>query len=348
MRQRTIEGTVLVGTELTPTEGRLIIEGDRIAAVEEAAVASDAIIAPAFVNAHTHIGDSVAKDAGSTIDVESLFAPPDGLKHRLLAQADPDDIVAAMAASLRFMRASGIGACYDFREGGVAGVELLRRAAESVDVDAIAFGRGPPDVLDVADGYGASGASDASFDRARNAAAAAGKPFAIHAGEVDSLDINPALDLDPDFVVHMVHAESLHLDRIDDMGVPVVCCPRSNLATGAGRPPIEALAERTTVALGTDNVLLNAPSMLQELSVAVTVLGVAPTEALQMATVNAAAILDRPDGRIEPGRPARIVVFDGASDNLAGTVDPVRAITSRAERADITEVLLAPIPADAG
>lgn len=345
MMERTYEGVVLTGTDLEPIRGRLVVEGGRVSAIEEAAVASDDIICPAFINAHTHLGDSIAKDAGSALTVDALFAPPDGLKHQLLRNAEHEELVTAMAATLRYMYASGTGACYDFREGGIEGVRQLKDAADGVPLDVVALGRDDPSVLDVADGYGASGAADAEFEPARNAALAADKPFGIHAGEVDCGDINPALDLDPDFVVHMVHAEALHLERVEDMGVPVVCCPRSNLATDAGRPPIEALTERTIVALGTDNVMLNPPSMFGELAVTVTVLGVKAVEALQMATVNAAAVLDRPDGVLEEGRPARLFVLDGDSDNLAGTVDPIRAVTCRADRADIDDVNLPPIDA---
>lgn len=342
MTERTIEGTILAGADLEPVEGRLVVEDGRVTAIEEAAVTSNDIVCPAFINAHTHLGDSVAKDAGSTLTVEAMFAPPDGLKHRLLEQATPEELVEAMAATLRSMRAAGTGACYDFREGGIEGVEALRRAAADIELDVLALGRGDPAVLEVADGYGASGAADAEFEPARNAALAADKPFAIHAGEVDSGDINPALDLNPDLLVHMVHAQPLHLERLEDASIPVVVCPRSNLATGAGTPPVKALARRTTVALGTDNVMLNAPSMFRELEVTVTVLGVDPAEALCMATVNAAVALGRPDGRLEPGRPARLFVLDGSSDNLAGTVDPIRAVTCRAERADIDSILLPP------
>ncbi len=343
MSERIIEGTILTGPRLDPVEGRLVIEDGVVATIEEASVASEAIVFPAFINAHTHIGDSIAKDAGSAVTVEALFAPPDGLKHQILRNSDPADLIDAMARTFRYMQAMGTSACYDFREGGIEGVEQFREASEGISTDSLAFGRGEPAVLDVADGYGASGAADGNFEQARNAAREADKPFAIHAGEVDAADINPALDLDPTFIVHMVHAESIHLDRVEDMDVPVVCCPRSNLVTGVGQPPIDALAERTTVALGTDNVMINNASMFREMATAVKVLGVNAVDALRMATVNGASILDRPDGCIEPGRPARVVVLDGASDNLAGTVDPVHAVATRACGSDIDEVLLPPL-----
>ncbi|MFW6190158.1 MAG: SHOCT-like domain-containing protein, partial [Candidatus Bipolaricaulota bacterium] len=101
----------------------LVVEDGEIAAVEEAATDSTDIVLPAFVNAHTHIGDSIAKEAGGGLSLDDLVAPPDGLKHRLLRQASREEKVTAMARSLRFMEDTGTAAFLEFREGGVAGVD---------------------------------------------------------------------------------------------------------------------------------------------------------------------------------------------------------------------------------
>ncbi|MFP4628778.1 MAG: amidohydrolase family protein [Halobacteriales archaeon] len=344
MTVHTVEGMIVSGVEMEPVRGRLVVEDGAVEAIERERVASDAIVVPAFVNAHVHLGDSVAKDAGAGLTLRELVAPPDGLKHRLLRAAGAAELEGAMRRTLRFMRRGGTGACADFREGGPEGVRQLRTAADGLDIDALALGRGDPTVLEVADGYGASGAADDTFDAARQAAAAAGKPFGIHAGEVDAGDINPALDLEPDFLVHMVHAEALHLDRVEDAGTPVVVCPRANASTGVGRPPVPALLERTTVALGTDNVMLNSPSMFREMAQTAIQYDLDDATVLRMATANGATVFDRPDGALEPGRPARYLVIDGGGDNLAGTVDPVRAVVRRAGVADVTSVELPPIP----
>ena len=136
-------GTILRGREFDPIEGRVVIGDDgRIEAIEETSVESDDIILPAFVNAHTHIGDSIAKEAGGGLSLEELVAPPDGLKHRLLRAASRDDLVSAMARSLSFMQQAGTAACLDFREGDVEGVRMLADAAEGYELDALSFARG--------------------------------------------------------------------------------------------------------------------------------------------------------------------------------------------------------------
>ncbi|MFB6161461.1 MAG: amidohydrolase family protein [Haloferacaceae archaeon] len=340
---RVVEGTILRGRSFDPVEGRVVVEDGEIVAVEEAPTDSDAVVVPAFVNAHTHIGDSIAKEAGAGLDLEELVAPPDGLKHRLLRAASREETVSAMARSLRYMAATGTGAFVEFREGGVEGVEMLRDALAGHRLDAVVLGRESVAAMQESDGFGASGAADDDFGRERTATREAGKLFGIHAGENDAADINPALDLDPDFLVHMVHARSIHLDRVEDRGVPVVVCPRSNLVTGVGLPPVDDLAERTTVALGTDNVMLDSPSMFREMEFASKLFDRPAREILAMATVNGADIAGLDCGLIEPGREARLLVLDGDSDNLGGAQDVVRAVVRRAGTSDVRDVLLPPI-----
>lgn len=342
-----LEGTVLVGTEFEPVEGRVVVADGEIVRIEERSVDGDDVILPAFVNAHTHIGDSIAKEAGEGLSLDDLVAPPDGLKHRLLRSASHEEKVAAMARTLRYMESTGTGTFIEFREGGVPGVEALRDALAGDGVtlgeraiDAVALGRDDPDVLSVADGYGASGARDADFDAVRADTREAGKLFGIHAGERDADDINAAMDLEPDFLVHMVHATAIHLDRLEDRGTPVVVCPRSNLVTNVGVPPIRDLAERTTVALGTDNVMLDSPSMFREMEFAAKLADLPAREVLRMATVNGAAIAGENRGVIEPGADADLLVLDGDSDNLADARDIVRAIVRRAGAADVSRVVI--------
>ena len=340
MTDATFEGTVLTGPEFEPVEGRVVVEGGEISAVEEVTTDSTDVILPAFVNAHTHIGDSIAKEAGGGLSLDELVAPPDGLKHRLLRAADREELVGAMRRSVRFMQEAGTAAFLEFREGDVEGVRQLEDAAEGLGVEPIVFGRGSVDAMEAADGFGASGARDGEFGRERTATAEAGKLFGIHAGERDGADVNPALNLDPDFLVHMVHAGPLHLDRVADREVPIVVCPRSNLVTGVGLPDIDELAAHTTVALGTDNVMLNNPSMFREMEFAVKCSDRSAREVLAMATRNGAEIVGLNCGTIEPGRDAKLLVLDGDSDNLCGAQDWVRAVVRRAGVSDVKGVSL--------
>ena len=213
------------------------------------------------------------------------------------------------------MRRTGTVSCLDFRENGVAGARALREAAGPTDVDPFILGSGDAAVLEIADGYGASGANDDDFADERAAAREAGVPFGIHAG--------------PD-----------HLRRLADRSVPVAVCPRANATLEVGSPPIRELLDHTTVALGTDNVMLNPPSMFREMADTVRRFDVTAREVLRMATTAGAEIAGLDCGVVASGRRAALVVLDGDSDNLAGSVDPVRAVVRRATAADVDRVLL--------
>ncbi len=335
-----VEGTVLVGPDFEPVEGRVVVENGEIQAIEETETGSDSIVLPAFVNAHTHIGDSIAKEAGGGLSLDELVAPPDGLKHRLLRSTDRTTKVDAMSRTLQLMEQTGTAAFLEFREGGVDGVEMLHDALARREIDPVIFGRETEAAMEAGDGFGASGARDGDFDQLRNATRRAGKLFGIHAGERDDADIHPALDLDPDFLVHLVHATEIHLDRIEDTGVPAIVCPRSNLVTNVGVPPIRQLTARTTVALGTDNVMTNSPSMFREMEFAAKLTDLPAATILRMATLNGAEIAGLNCGVIEEGRDAKLLVLDGDSDNLSYAKDIVRAVVRRAGHADIKRVHL--------
>ena len=335
----TVPGTVLAGADFEPIRGRVVVEDGRIEAVEASETDSTDIVIPAFVNAHTHVGDSVAKEAAVGLSLEAAVAPPESLKHRRLAATDREELVSAMGRTLRFMRQTGTISCLDFRESGVPGARALREAGESVPLDPFIFGSGDRSVLDVADGYGASGANDDEFAEQRAACAERGMPFAIHAGEPDATDIHAALDLEPDLLVHMVHAEATHLDRVAAQSVPIAACPRANAVLGVGTAPIRELLDHTTVALGTDNVMLNPPTMFREMAYTAREFDVSAREVLRMATTAGAEIAGLECGLIEPGRRAALVVLDGDSDNLAGSVDPLEAVVRRATALDVKRVV---------
>jgi len=153
--KRSFEGATIIagaGMEVI-TAGHLVIEDGRIAALGrgpapagltaggEVVAAGDMLLVPAFINAHTHIGDVVAKEAGLGLPSWDVVMPPDGVKVRVLREADDDVLVAAVRDAVSVMLRSGTTTFADFREGGAHGAELLRRATAGTGVRALAFGR---------------------------------------------------------------------------------------------------------------------------------------------------------------------------------------------------------------
>jgi len=94
------------------------------------------------------------------------------------------------------------------------------------------------------------------------------------------------------------------------------------------------------LALGTDNVMTNSPSMFREMAFTAKLFDLSAQEVLRMATINGARIADLDRGLVEEGRPAKLLVLDGNSDNLTGAQDIVRAVVRRAGPADVKRLVL--------
>jgi aminodeoxyfutalosine deaminase len=125
-------------------------------------------------------------------------------------------------------------------------------------------------------------------------------------GPVEYLDRMGFLD-DRVLVVHGVHLTAAELQRLAAIGVTLVTCPRGNMLTGAGEPPIEDFfASGVRVAVGTDSLAsvpdLNLFSELEEMRRLAPAL---PARVLlESATINGARALGfEPDfGTIDSGK----------------------------------------------
>ncbi|RZN36056.1 MAG: chlorohydrolase [Methanosarcinales archaeon] len=368
MKEYLLSGSILCGDNFEVVEGYIHIRNGVITEVCEEPGYVDArahgIIMPCFVNAHTHIGDSVLKDPQVT-DLTSLVQPPDGLKHRVLRTTSMRDLVQAMRASTYDMAATGTCAFADFREGGLCGVQALQQAASSAPVDAVIFGRPTGSnsgdqvygsdntdrscatdledeigsILSCADGIGISSTSD--YEDGVSAAIAEcttkyGGRFAIHAGELNSTDIMDALALTPDLLIHLTHASNDDLRRVADHDIPVVVCLQSNLLTRVGVPPVEAMfAENMTVAAGTDNVMFNSVDMFAEMRFLSSVFALSEQQVLGMCTRSGALALGLNCGTIKTGADAKVMVLDKDSYNLMGARNILRSVVRRARAGDV-------------
>lgn len=327
-----ISGTALVGEELALMPADIIIENGMIAAIEENPRAPPAWICPAFFNAHTHLGDTIAMDCGATGDLVALVTPPDGLKHRLLRAASRADLVAGMRASIDGMIGAGTAGCADFREGGADGVTALQEASTGLPFRAEIFGRDGGE--QIAGGLGISSARDVpDLERTVAAARAAGKKIAFHAGERDAADIDAALLFDPDFIVHATHATKKQLRSCADAEIPVVICPRSNWTLGvtssSRHPPVRVMEELgCTVWLGTDNVMFVPPDMFGEMAFLSTVYRTSPVAILRSAI--AGSTLAGEPFYIRESAPANLFVIRPEKNALNFSRDPVTSIIKRA------------------
>ena len=286
------------------------------------------LVVPTFVNVHTHIGDSFIrkKDIKLPRNVEELVAPLHGLKHRMLNEASDDEIIAGMKESIDMMIQTGVNCFCDFRENGIKGVNQLKDALKNTNISSLILSR--PErlgynkdevelLLKNSHGIGASSISDWDYSELEKVAKHAkkrGKMFAMHASERAREDIDLILDLKPDFLVHMICATESDLIRVRDSNIPIVVCPRSNAFFGL-KPNIELMRQvGVAITLGTDNAMLNPPSVLDEIKYLKTILREFSTwELLYMITNGARKALNLDHNILGPNSRADFVVLDGKS-----------------------------------
>jgi cytosine/adenosine deaminase-related metal-dependent hydrolase len=295
------------------------------------------LIVPGMWNAHTHLGDAVVtQELKGTI--EELVAPPHGLKHRVLARARDAAVIAAMRRAIATMLRTGTTGFADFREGGLKGLKQMYAALAAMPLQGTVLGRpaglsyDPREVaalLRASDGLAVSSYIDwpaGDLEKLAQDARRVRKTFALHCSERVREEIDKVLDLHPAFLVHMVQATDADLERCADAGVPIVLCPRSNAFFGLTPDIPRMLAAGVDLRLGTDNAMINAPSMLREIEFAYRIArmrgDVSAKEIVDMALRGRTLADPKASCRIAVGERADLVVFDlpGGSSGFASLV----------------------------
>ncbi|WP_292392560.1 amidohydrolase family protein [Methanoculleus sp. UBA303] len=337
-----VTGRALLGEDLLEEDVSITVSGGIITAIEPSPGTPDRWIVPAFFNAHTHLGDTVAMDLPARGSLAELVKPPNGLKHRILAATPRAELVRGMRSSIIAMIATGTAGFADFREGGAAGVAALREAAAGLDCRPVILGREGGE--QVSDGAGISSVHDvANAEEIVREARLAGRLVAFHAGEKNPDDIDEALAFEPDLLVHCTHATDAQLRQIVDMAIPIAICPRSNwllgVTTSPAHPPIARILELGgRFYLGTDNVMIVQPNLLQEMSFTATVYRAPPDEVLR-AAISGAGIAGRP-GYLEAGREAHFLVINPAKGNISFSKDIPATIVKRLDSSSIGQNVL--------
>src|SRR5919107_5867513 len=319
------------------------------------------IIIPGFINAHTHIADSIGKDIAVEQRLDARVHPVFGVKKKILQKSSPEHLKAFIRNSAVSMMKKGIVAFADFREDELDGIRLLKDAVEGLPIKCVALGRinyysNPTDlsglptekeeqakhIVETADGFGISGANESTDAALAQYRQLAGKKLiAIHAAESKETvrfskkhtgrsEVDRIMEyLKPDFVVHMTNATEDEISLVAESGTGVVICPRANGVLGAGIPKVAQMLRRDClVAIGTDNVMLNSPDILRELDYTWKVSRATEGEmlraheVLKMSTINAAQILRLNTGCIEAGRAADLVFIDKKHADLYPMHDP--------------------------
>lgn len=337
------------------------------------------LMIPGFINAHTHIGDSIGKDITLNSSVDEKIHPVFGVKSKILKHTSDENLGNFMKNTCHSMIRKGITTFVDFRESGLDGVELLKKILSDIPLRSIILGRMefyqgdeeikknlpfPKDelakfskLLKKCDGIGISGANENST-KVLNYYSKVPKLRAIHSSETresttkskkitGKSETTRALSLKPDFLVHMTYASKTDLEMASKKTRGIVICPRANSSLAEGIPDIELMQKSgCTIALGTDNVMINSPDMFREMdfiwkvTMGIHKKRIDPKEILKMATVNGGKILKKNIGVIESGKIADCIFLDKHALDLEPMHNPYASIVHRASESAIKAVMI--------
>ena len=322
-------GIILKGQNLVPIRENIVVDDGKIIEISKDAKEGEiidvdgAIVCPSFINGHVHIGDSIIKDEGYGLTLAEMVKPPNGVKHVALSNAEDDELVDAMSQSMWDMVRSGTTHFIDYREGGIKGVKLLRKASEDIPIKPIILGRDDsfygddPDLgkvknairklLKVADGIAPSGFGEITSEVAQiitGECAKQGKISSIHVAESESnqieslnneniTEVGKGVKYNFAQLVHLTNPKANDLELVADSNQNVVVCPRANATLNVGVAPLSKMFDLDYMPLlGTDNVMLNSPNMFREMEFTLKLMSVYykryinPKELVKMATIN--------------------------------------------------------------
>ena len=346
---------------------------------EESIDCEGLLLIPGFINAHTHIGDSIGKDVTLNSSVDERIHPVFGAKSKILKNTSQENLANFMKNSCHSMIRKGITTFVDFREGGLEGVILLKKVLSEIPMRSIVLGRVEfyQDTAEIkknirfprgkinelielvkkCDGIGVSGANENSTS-VLNYYSKTTKIRAIHSAETKksvskskkitgTSETIRALSLKPHFLIHMTHASKSDLHSTAKKTRGIVICPRANSSLAEGIPDIELMQKSgCMLALGTDNVMINSPDMFREMDFLWKVtMGlhkkrIDPKEILKMATVNGGKILKKNIGVIGHGKIADCIFLDKHALDLEPMHNPHASIVHRASESAIKAVII--------
>jgi cytosine/adenosine deaminase-related metal-dependent hydrolase len=374
--------------------------------------AEEFLVIPGFINAHTHIGDSIGKDMGVESGLEARVHPVFGIKQSILKNTRQEYLRSFMRNSAISMIKKGITAFADFREGGEEGIRLLKDSITGLPIKCVVLGRvesyfnpkrtttvhlaktkpslkqKKPEliktgltseqlqharqVLLMSDGLGLSGANENSDESLKqyhcliekqkniNGRTLKRPLLSIHAAEsrettkfskikTGKTEVERIMQyLKPHFIVHMTNATEEEFALLASQGCGIVICPRANGVIGVGIPRVaKMLKTGCTIAIGTDNVMLNSPNILREMDYIWKVSRateegefISPRHVLKFATVNGADLLGLNSGYIAPGRAADLIFIDKRHIDLYPIHNVYASIIHRANQDCIRAVMI--------
>jgi cytosine/adenosine deaminase-related metal-dependent hydrolase len=372
------------------------------------------LIIPGLVNSHTHIGDAIGKDISSNADLDTRVHPNHSIKKTILEKTETDQLKQLMKNAAITMLNKGITTFVDFREGGLAGINLLQAAIKDIPIKSIILGRidfndfyfnmldkkkvtimskQPRNfrakknelkekkiykigkkISNLCSGFGISGANendDNMLTIYKNVVKDTNKHktcnkkeksiVAIHAAEsiqtvkeslknTGKTEIERTIStLDPDLYIHVTNPIKHDLDILHSRNRGIVVCPRANGILGVGFVPLRKIIERgLTIAIGTDNIMLNSPDVFKEMDFLLKsqrafekdISFLDAKTVLKMATVNSGKIFHRNIGCLDDGYQADLIFIDKYDIDIYPIHDPYMSIVHRCSERAIKAIMI--------
>jgi cytosine/adenosine deaminase-related metal-dependent hydrolase len=372
------------------------------------------LIIPGLVNSHTHIGDAIGKDISSNEDLDTRVHPNHSIKKTILEKTETDQLKQLMKNAAITMLNKGITTFVDFREGGLAGINLLQAAIKDIPIKSIILGRidfndfyfnmldkkkvtilskQPRNIRakkneskekkiykigkkisNLCSGFGISGANendDNMLTIYKNVVKDTNKHktcnkkeksiVAIHAAEsiqtvkeslknTGKTEIERTIStLDPDLYIHVTNPIKHDLDILHSRNRGIVVCPRANGILGVGFVPLRGMLERGfTIAIGTDNIMLNSPDVFKEMDFLLKsqrafekdISFLDAKTVLKMATVNSGKIFHRNIGCLDDGYQADLIFIDKYDIDIYPIHDPYMSIVHRCSERAIKAIMI--------
>jgi cytosine/adenosine deaminase-related metal-dependent hydrolase len=332
-------------------------------------ISTKMMVIPGLINSHVHIGDNFAKEKGFNRSLREVVAPPLGIKHELLEKTPSEIKSIGIQKALEEMIHNGITCFVDFRERGLEGIKLLKKALEKNLIYGITLGRFKNIeelilVYSEADGIGLVSydvVDESVLKELEICKHKRRKLIACHSAEEERNErlVNRLIeDKIVDVIIHGTYFTKKDLGQISKNNMKLVICPRCNGYFGVGFPPIiDILKKNLDISIGTDNLMANSPDLFEELRYLYRIIRVfnknmkiKAKSLIKMITINAAKNfgLEKKMGSIEKGKLANFFMIDLNDSNLyipsleKGEIFPL--LIQRVNPSNINKVYIKGVP----
>ncbi|MHA1969279.1 MAG: amidohydrolase family protein, partial [Candidatus Hodarchaeales archaeon] len=266
-----------------------------------------------------------------------------------------EERILGMKSAMIEMIQNGTSTVFDFREDGIKGINEIKEAASNLPIDIHILGRPNhenllSEIISQSNGLGLPTPlvfSLKEMDEISSEVFDFNTIIGTHIAETQdvvnkslnrfgSTDLQVALKhLNPTFLIHLTALKEPDYQEIPS-SIFVVFCPRSNAYFGLGFPKIEYfLKNKYAIGLGTDNVMVISPNVLEELRWIILRLkeqnfDIDPIHALKLITSYPSKAFSLETGCIKQGYWADLLVIDLNSIRTRFGLNPIMSLLFRA------------------